>query len=302
MNSIKRWARATRLPFLQAALIPIIVGTAVAYGEGYFDPLLFFLTALANMAINAGTNLFNDYYDHLSGNDAANIHLTPFSGGSRVIQKKEMEPGEVLRAAWFCFAMATGIGLYLVACCGWQLIIIGAMGLWCAYAYTAFPFKIGYRGYGEIIVGILLGPLSVLGAYFVQTGRFSWSAFLSSIPVGILVAGILYVNEFPDYQADRQVGKNTLIVLLGPERAARGYPLLMAAIYISIGAAMLAGVMPWLAALSIGTLPVAWKSARVVLRFYREPARIIPAQAFTIMLHGIIGLILSASFMAQRLS
>lgn len=254
------------------------------------------------MAINAGTNLFNDYYDHLSRTDWINIHPTPFSGGSRAIQEREMEPWQILRAAWFCFALAAGIGLYLASCSGWLLIIIGAVGLWCAYAYTALPFKIGYRGYGEILVGTLLGPLSVLGAYFVQTCRFSWSAFLTSIPVGILVGSILYVNEFPDYQADRQVGKNHLIVLLGPRRAAYGYPLLMAATYISIGLSILNGILPWLAVLTIGTLPMAWKATRLVLRFYEEPTKIIPAQAATIMLHGIIGLILSVSFLVQGLS
>ncbi len=301
MNLIKRWIRATRAPFLQAAFIPVLVGTAVAYEEGFFHFWLFLLAAVANMAINAGTNLINDYYDHLSGADVINIHLTPFSGGSRMIQKGEMVPGIILRAAWVCFGLAACIGLFLAACSGWLLILIGAVGLCCAYAYTAFPFKIGYRGYGEILVGILLGPMSVLGAYFVQTSRFSWNAFWASIPVGILVASILYVNEFPDYQADRHAGKNHLIVLLGPERAARGYLLLMAAIYLSISLPILTGILPWLAVLSIGTLPVAWKATRVVLRFYGDPVRIIPAQAATIMLHGIVGLILSISFLAPRL-
>ncbi|MBW2147065.1 MAG: 1,4-dihydroxy-2-naphthoate octaprenyltransferase [Deltaproteobacteria bacterium] len=301
MNPIRYWVRATRAPFLQAALIPVLVGTAVAYEEGFFHLWLFILAAVANMAVNAGTNLVNDYYDHLSGTDAANIHPTPFSGGSRMIQEGKIKPDVVLRAAWVCFGLAVGIGLYLAACSGWPLIVIGAVGLSCAFAYTAFPFKIGYRGYGEVMVGILLGPLSVLGTYFVQAGRFSWNAFWASIPVGILVASILYVNEFPDYQADRKVGKNHLIVLLGPERAARGYPLLMAAIYLSISLPILAGILPWLAVLSIGTLPVAWRAARVVLRFYSDPVRIIPAQAATIMLHGIVGLILSVSFLAHRL-
>lgn len=302
MKKIGLWIKAMRAPFFQAAIIPVVVGTAVAYWEtGHIYWGLFAIAAIANAAINGGTNLANDYYDHISGDDIANVHPTPFSGGSRVIQEKLITPKAMLIAALISFTLAFVLGIYLVVTRGTTLLWIGLIGVFIGFFYTAPPFKFAYRGLGEVVVFTALGPLSVLGAYFVQAQTLSWTAFLASIPVGLLVAGILYINEFPDYQPDKKVGKNHLIVQLGTKKAAKGYLMLLSLIYLSILVPAIFGVIPWLALLAFLTLPIAVQAAKVALAKYDSVKEILPAMGGTIKLHLLIGLLLSSGFAASRI-
>jgi len=244
------------------------------------------------LGIHVGTNVSNDYFDHLSGNDEINRHLTPFSGGSRVIQEGLIAPRTILTVALAGMAIGTAIGIYLVFKRGLALLPIGLAGVFLGYFYTARPIQYGYRGVGELMVGILLGPLSVLGAYFVQTQTFGTNVFLASIPIGLLVALILYINEFPDYEADRAVNKRHLIVRLGRKRASLGYPLIVAGIYLSVIIPAALKIFPIMALLPILTLPIAIQAIRVALAYYDDPGKIIPAQAQTVLLHLSIGLLL----------
>lgn len=294
MKKIGLWIKATRAPFFQAAIIPVIVGTAVAYWQtGHIYWGLFIIAAIANAAINGGTNLANDYYDHVSRDDVVNVHPTPFSGGSRVIQEKLITPKAMLTAAIVCFALAFALGMYLVVTRGLVILWIGLIGMFIGFFYTAPPFKFAYRGLGEIVVFTALGPLSVLGAYFVQTQTLSWAAFLASIPIGLLVAGILFINEFPDYEPDKAVGKNHLVVRLGTKKAAKAYVVLLSLIYLSILVPVVFGLIPWPPLLAFLTLPMAVQAGKVALTKYDDVNEILPAMGATIKLHLLIGLLLS---------
>ncbi len=304
MDKVKLWLKAARVPFLQAAAVPAILGGLVAFSEGrqmFWG--VFVLAILANMMVNAGTNLANDYWDHITGNDDINVDFTPFTGGSRTIQEEILPPRTMLRGAVVCFAIAFVAGMYLVLTRTWLLLPIGLFGLFFGYFYTAPPFKFGYRGVGEVMVGVVLGPLAVAGAYVVQSpatlGQLTW--LWPSIPVGLLVALILYINEFPDYEADRAVGKNHLVVRLGRYRASFGYYIFIALIYLSILVPVALRMMPPISLVALLTLPIAVKAGLVVSKNYDSPQGIIPAQANTIMLHGAIGLLLSAAYVAQGL-
>ncbi len=296
MGKISLWVRITRAPFFQASIIPVLVGTVVAYRDGWFDLGLFILTIIAILGVHVGTNVSNDYFDHLSGNDEINRHLTPFSGGSRVIQEGLVAPRTILTVALAGMAVGTVIGIYLVFKRGLVLLPIGIAGIFLGYFYTARPIQYCYRGVGELVVGILLGPLSVMGAYFVQTQRFDITVFLASIPIGLLVALILYINEFPDFEADRAVNKKHLIVRLGRKRASLGYPMIMAAIYLSVIIPVALKIFPMLALLTLLTLPIGINAIRIAIAHYDDPGKIIPAQAQTIALHLSIGLLLCIGF------
>jgi 1,4-dihydroxy-2-naphthoate octaprenyltransferase len=303
VKKIGLWVKAMRAPFFQAAIIPVMVGTAVAYwetGNVYWG--LFVLTMIANAAMNGGTNLANDYYDHLSGDDVANAHPTTFSGGSRVIQEKLVTPRAMLMAAMISFVLASSIGVYLTVARGITILWMGVIGTFIAFFYTAPPFKLSYRGLGEIVVFAALGPLSVLGSYFVQAQTLSWAAFFASIPVGLLVAGILYINEFPDYEPDKEVGKNHLIVRLGREKAAKGYVMLLGLIYISILVPVVFGVIPWLTFLVLITVPMAVQAGKTALVNYNSIEGILPAMGTTIKLHLLIGLLLTLSYVLSILT
>ncbi len=302
MKEIKIWIRATRAPFFQATIIPVLVGGVIAWYEtSQFSWLLFLITLSGSLAIHSGTNLANDYFDHLSKNDEINLNVTPFSGGSRIIQEKVLKPESILNGSLISFFIALVIGLYLTYLRGWPVIIFGLIGIILGYFYTASPLKLGYRGYGEFAVGILLGPMIVLGVCYVMTGMILQLAVYASLPVGLLVAGILYINEFPDYEADKAVGKNHLIVRLGLARAAIGYLFLIILIYLSILVPVLLKITPWLTLIAFLTFPIALNNVKIALQYYDHPRKIIPAQAGTIKLHLLIGLLISISFVTHKL-
>jgi len=299
MNKFLLWIRALRAPFFQAAAIPVIVGTSIAFYQGKFSSLFLFVLALiANVSLNAAVNLINDYFDRPSDN--INPQPTPFSGGSQVIQQGLLPAKAFLKGAIIAYLISLVIGIYLVYRSGPVLLYIILIGFILNYSYTAPPLFLDYHGLGELIVFLCLGPLSVLGAYYVQARILSWEAFLASLPVGLLVGGILYINEFPDYLPDKTAGKNHLIVLLGQEKASRGYIILLVLIYSTILLATGLKAVPYLALLTLLTVPIAIKAGKTALKYYADVQRLIPAMAGTIQLHLFIGLLLSLACIAGR--
>src|SRR3989338_2088894 len=229
-NGLKIWIKAFRVPFFTATIVPIALGSVAAWCDtSRFLWLRFWLALFGGVLMHAGTNLANDYFDHISGCDEANPNPTPFSGGSRDIQEGLIPAKGVLKAFIICFVLGGAIGLYLNNICGRNIILIlGIIGVFLGIFYTAKPFRIGYGSFGELAVGIGFGPLMVMGAYYVQAKTLPMSAFLISIPIGILIALVLYINEFPDYEGDKAVGKRTLVVILGKKNAALLYHILLA--------------------------------------------------------------------------
>lgn len=295
---VKIWLRALRAPFFQASIIPVVLGTSVAwYKTGVFYPGYFLVALLGAVSLHAGANLTNDYFDHKTGADDLNQQPTPFSGGSRVIQQGLITPQAIYRASLLFLGLGSLAGMYLVWTRGWPILVIGLIGVLSAYYYTSGPLKIGYRGFGELLVGLNFGPLMVLGAYFVQAAKFSMDAFAASLPVGLLIAAILYINEFPDYNADKAAGKKTLIVKIGPEKAVKGYYFLLTLAYLFIVAGSLTGMIPWAGLLCLGTLPLAYKSIKMTRKNYADTKAITPAMANTVGLHLAMGLLLSAAYL-----
>lgn len=300
---IKLWIRALRAPFFQAVIIPTALGAAIAwYQDGIFHLAYFLLTVLGAIFVNAGTNLSNDYFDHKSGNDDNNDVFTPFSGGSRVIQDELINAKTIHNAALISFGLAAIIGFYFTFTRGWPVLIIGIVGVVSGYLYTATPIKFVYRGWGELIAGLNCGPLVVLGAYYVQAQHFSLEVVVASIPIGFLAAAILYINQFSDYKPDKEANKNTLIVILGPKRAVKGYFLLMTAVYLVIIIGSISHIMPMWSLISLITIPLAWKAAKILQRNYDGGDKMIPAMASNIATHLTVGLLLSLSYVIAGLT
>lgn len=311
------WVKASRAPFLIAAGIPALVGGLVAYAvlpPGGMLWGVFVLAIVANMTAQVGANLANDYYDHLTTDDDINVNVTPFSGGSRMIQDKLIPASRILKAAQIAFAIAFAAGIYLCVTRTWWLLPIGLGGLFIGFFYTAPPIKFAYRGWGEVVIGLSFGPMTVAGAYIVQTLSLSNLAWLwPSIPLGLLVLGILYINEFPDYDADKAVGKNHLIVRLGRKRAAVGYYALLVVIYATIAKPPLLGLLlpaglaarfsfpPPIALIGLLSMPLAVKAALVTSKNYDDPKGIIPAQATHILTFAATGLLLGLAYLLQGL-
>jgi 1,4-dihydroxy-2-naphthoate octaprenyltransferase len=301
---LKIWIRALRAPFFQAVIVPLLLGTAVAwYQTDRFDWRYFLAALFGVVFVHAGTNLINDYFDHRTGADELNRQHTRFSGGSRIIQEGLLSPRSILVASLIFFGLGSALGVFLGVARGWPVLAIGAAGVVSGYFYTAAPLRLGYRGWGELITGLNCGPLVVLGAYYVQAQTLSWSALVAALPVGVLIAAILYVNQFSDYDADKAAGKRHLVVRLGPERAARGFYWLLAAAYVPIAAGCAFGLIPWLGLAALVTVPLAWRAASIAASHCstRTGEEMAPAMSGTIATHLVTGLLLSGSYLAAGL-
>ena len=238
---LRIWVMAARPRTLPAAISPVLVGTSLAGSEGTFRPLAFVAALIGSVFIQIGTNLSNDYSDARRGADTEE-RLGPV----RVTAGGLVPPRKVLVATWLAFGIAVAAGAYLIAIAGWQLLVVGIASIAAGVLYTGGPRPYGYEGLGELFVFGFFGIVAVAGSYYVQVEHLRGLAFTLAVPVGLLAAAILMVNNIRDIDTDRRAGKRTLAVRLGRRRARR---LFAAAIYVPfiwlIGVVIGSG-MPWI--------------------------------------------------------
>ena len=297
------WLKAIRAPFFTATIIPVSLGSIIAWhNTGNFMWLKFFFTMLGVLFVHTGTNLANDYFDHLSGCDESNQTPTPFSGGSRVIQENLIRPRKILYASLICFIMGSGIGFYLNNICkGNIILILGIIGVSLGFFYSIKSFRIGYGGLGEVAVGIGFGPLIILGSYYVQTETLPFSIFLISIPIGILIALVIFINEFPDYLADKSVGKRTIVVRIGKRKAMVLYNILLASVYLAVAFLITVNILPKMSLIVLLSLPLAIKAFAISRKNFDKIHELLPANISTIALHFLIGVLLCTGFVLDKI-
>lgn len=290
--------RTTRLPFLSATAIPVMLGIAIAASHGSFTWWTGLLTLLGASLAHLAANVTNDVFDTRSGADEANVNPTQYSGGSRVAIYDLLTVRQLAILAAALFAAAATIGLLLVWVTGsLTLLGIGLAGILIGIAYTAPPLKLVYRGLGEIAVAIAFGPILVLGAYVVQAGRLSAEAVLVSLPMGILVALILYVNEVPDRIADASVGKRTLPARLAPETVRQGYLVAALAAFAVIGAGAVGGLLPWPTLIALAAVPLALRVYSGIGLHYNSPYTLMAVMGTNIKLHLAVGGLLLGAYL-----
>ena len=289
--------RTTRLPFLSATLVPVLLGIAIAISDGAFDPWLALLTIVGGALAHLGINVSNDVFDTLSGADDANVNPTQFSGGSRVAIYELLSVRQLALASAGLLVAAAAIGLLLVAMTGSLLLLwIGVAGILIGVAYTAPPLKLVYRGVGEIAVALGFGPIMLLGAYVVQTGRISAEAVIASVPVAILVALILYVNEIPDRAGDASAGKRTLPVRLSPATVQTLYLVAALAAFAVIAAGVAVGLLPWPSLVALAAVPMALRVYRGIGVHYDSPYTLMAVMGTNVTLHLAVGGLLLAAY------
>lgn len=259
LNPVVFWWLAIRPKTLTISLVPVMVGSSLAYAETGAVLWLPLLAALAAaMLIQVGTNLHNDVSDFERGADGAER-----IGPPRATASGWFAPAAVRRAALACFGLATLLGVYLVWHGGWPILLLGLGSIAAGWAYTGGPRPIAYSAWGELFVWLFFGLGAVMGSHYLQTLRLGWNVFLAASMIGLFAAAVIAVNNYRDLDNDRRIGKNTLAVRLGRPGSRVEYAFLLLAPYLLLPAlGHLEGA--WLPAL---TLP--W-AAFLVLRFWRE--------------------------------
>jgi 1,4-dihydroxy-2-naphthoate octaprenyltransferase len=292
------WFRSLRAPVLVASFLPVILGGVLAWAflarpgaVVAFNVPLFLLTLIGAVCVHLATNMLNDNFDFRSGNDLAVKHQNPFAGGGRVLTTGKLSVNAHLGAGVAFLGLGALIGLYLVMQTNLTLLWIGLVGVFAAFFYVAPPVRLAHRGVGELFVGLSFGPLVVMGTYFVQTLRLDWGPFFLSIAFGSLVAAILWINEFPDVEADVSVGKRTLMSRLGFERSTYVYLELLMTAYAFVLLAVVLRTVPWTLLLTFATVPLARKAFFGLRANARDPMALIPANAGTVGLTVTFGIL-----------
>jgi 1,4-dihydroxy-2-naphthoate polyprenyltransferase len=238
----------------------------------------------------------NDLFDDASGADAANLTPTPFSGGSRVLQYGLVHRRSMVLGCASFYAVAIAIGLYLAAVRSWTLLIVGAVGIALSFAYSLPPVRLVHRGLGEPVTALGFGPVMAVGTYIACAGRWDWEPVLASLPVALLIALVLYVNQIPDRAGDAAVGKNTLIVRWTPVQVQAGYALTVIAAFVCIVAEVATGVMPAWTLIALASAPLGWRVWRGLRAHYTETYALIPTMQTNIVLHLATGLLLIVGY------
>src|SRR5579885_716683 len=286
------WFQALRVLSLSAAAIPVLLGVAIAARDGFFAPGRMVLALVGAMAIQAGTNLINDYYDWASGADSEES-----LGPSMVIQRGLLAPDQVWRGGIAAFAIGAALGLVLVYLCGWPILAIGIPSIAAGYFYTARPVALAYIAMGELTVFIFMGPAIVVGSYYVAALHFTWGALVASIPLGFFVAGILHANNIRDIDSDRIHGKRTLATILG-RAGAKGELLAIDLLaYATTIAAIAAGAIPWTGLAAALSVPRAANQIQIEMR-ETETGKLNLALLRSVQLHMEYGLLMILAFAA----
>jgi 1,4-dihydroxy-2-naphthoate octaprenyltransferase len=296
--------RATRLPFLSATFIPVLLGIAIAAVHGSFDLFAALLTVIGAAAVHLALNVANDVFDARLGADDRNVNPTQFSGGSRVIQYGLVSLRRMGTISAGLYAVAIGVGLVLLLTrFSWALLIIGVLGVLLSLFYTAPPLKLVYRGLGELTTAIGFGPLMLVGAYVVQTiGVLRPEPFVASIPVALLVMLILYVNEVPDRPGDARAGKRTLPVRLPREAVINVYVVAAVAAFAVIALGVLGGLLPIPALAALLPLPLVGRVRDGLVRYYDQPYGLMSVMAVNIKVHLYVGVLMLAAYLVVLLA
>jgi 1,4-dihydroxy-2-naphthoate octaprenyltransferase len=288
---VRIWVMAARLRTLPAAIAPVLVGTSLAGQEGTFRAGAFIAALLGAIFIQVGTNLSNDYSDARRGADTED-RLGPV----RVTAGWLVPPRQVLIATYVTFGLAVLCGAYLVYVAGPALLAIGAASILAGVLYTGGPRPYGYEGLGEVFVFLFFGIVAVTGSYFVQVESLEWEAFALAVPVGLLAAAILVVNNVRDIDTDRRAGKRTLAVRLGRQKARTLYSVMLLVAYVAL-IPVVFPLSPWIL-LPWLTLPLAARLARTV-RAHVDGPTLNAALARTGMLQLLFCVLLSAGILAS---
>lgn len=275
-----------------ASTIPMAVGGALAYVySGVFSWPWFLIGVVAIYLIETGKNAINEYVDYLSGVDrfVTPDKRTPFSGGKKTIIDGKLTLKENLVIGIITTAAGCLLGLLIIFFREFNVFWFGLAGVFFALFYSLPPFNFAYRGFGELVVGFTFGPLITCGTFLVQTGTLTPLVILASLPLGLLIANVLWINQYPDFEADLQGGKRNGVVRLGKQKAGTVFALLFALAYLMMPVlALFSKNLFWL--LPLISFPLAFRAVTVARTQYNNIGLLVEANAKTILIYQLTGL------------
>jgi 1,4-dihydroxy-2-naphthoate octaprenyltransferase len=207
---IKIWIDAARPKTLWASVAPVLIGTAMSYADGDWEPFIMLITIFSAIMIQIGTNFANDFYDHKKGADTSDR-----IGPVRATGAGLVKPGVMRHAYILAFSLAALAGAYLITRGGWPIFVIGFLSILFGILYTGGPFPLGYKGLADIFVLVFFGPVAVGGTYYLQTQSINLTVILAGLSPGLIATALLSVNNLRDIHTDTKAGKKTLAVRFG---------------------------------------------------------------------------------------
>jgi 1,4-dihydroxy-2-naphthoate octaprenyltransferase len=295
----KVWVRELRAPFLLLPAIFVPVGLLMAWGSGSFNLFYAVLTLAGALSLHASVNVLNDYFDFTSGIDLVTTP-TPFSGGSTILPSKLMTPRGVLSGGLIFLSIGTAVGAYFVVQFAFNPVVLAITGIAVVsiLSYSSFLSK---WGVGELVTGLNFGPLLLLGTYYVQTRTIAVQPLLVGTVLGILTAGILYINEFPDVEADSSRGRRDLVVRWGKQAAASRFKVLLASAYAILVLGVASGLLTPFALLGLLTIPKARSAAKILEGTGGQSPELIPGMAAMVTTTLLTGALLAVAYLAHAL-
>ena len=288
---IRTWLRAIRLRFLSASVIAVSNGIALAFWKNkQIDLSDAILTFAGVICLHASIDLLNDYWDYKRGIDTA-TRRTKFSGGTGVLPEKLLKPGNVYSVGLIFLLIGTLIGMYFVVIRGIMIALLLGFAILAIYFYSTSIVNLGL---GEAFVAIK-GTLIVVGSYYVQTSSIGVGVVYVGIIIGILSASVLFVNSFPDYQADRSRGRRTLVILLGRQRAVKIFPWMILCTYVLIIAGIFLGYLKIYSLVSLLSAPFAVSAIKRISKSYQDVEKLVPVMGATVAYSRVTGIVLAAS-------
>jgi 1,4-dihydroxy-2-naphthoate octaprenyltransferase len=283
--------------------MPGILGGMIAWTiDGKFLSGYFLLVMLGLLLNHMALNMTDDYYDFRHLVDVfATDGKNPYTGGSGLLSSGLIQPQKMRQVFITFYLIAIAIGVFLGVMRGAFILLLLAIGFFCAYFYTAPPIRFGYRGLGEVAQLLCFGPGIGIGAYYVQTQRISWEAFWGTLPFGIMLFSMITINEIPDYDEDRKGGKLNLVARFGRETGVWLFVLSLFSAYGAIVTGVILGRIPVLGLISLLTLPIAYKTVSILKTFYQEPIKMAPANLGMICTHNFTAILLILAYFIEGL-
>jgi len=291
MNKAKYLVGTMRLPFiiLTPACVSVGIGTAF-WQTRHLNALQVILILAGAVAAHLTVNIFNEYLDFKTGLDAK-TQRTPFSGGSGTLQSSPELAKATLALGSLNFLIVAAVGIYFTWLRGWQLLPLGILGLFLLVAYT--PWLTRNPITSLIAPGLGFGVLMVMGTHFALTGTYTWTAFIASLVPTCLVSNLLLLNQFPDVEADRSIGRKHYPILIGNKASSAIYGTLLLLTYLSVIAGILLRLLPLLSGLALLTTFLAWRAYQGSRQHNENIPALIPSMGTNVIINLVTPVLLA---------